>query len=112
MEEKRRDARYGVDVDARVRNGMGAPRPVKVTNLSVSGCRFAALGNGIGVDAFVTITFGRLGFLDARVKWRAGEMHGIRFEQSLHPAVLDHIRYFLSQEAAFVEEVVPSPLTA
>jgi hypothetical protein len=94
--EKRREPRYCVDIDARVRNGTGNARRVNVTNLSQQGCRFR-LGERLGAGAFLTITVERVGFLDARVKWRDGDWHGIRFDQPLHPAVLDHIRLFLSR---------------
>lgn len=112
MSEKRREPRYGVEVDARLRNGTGSARSVKVTNLSARGCRFSLPGEGLGIGAFVTITVARVGFLDARVRWRAGSTHGLRFEHPLHPAVLDHIRYFLSREPALVEEASPSALVA
>jgi hypothetical protein len=31
-------------------------------------------------------------------------VHGISFDEPLHPAVLDHIRLFLSREPALIEE--------
>ena len=69
--EKRREQRFNVDVDARVRNGTGSARQVVVS--------------------------------DARVKWRAGDVHGILFEHPLHQAVLEHIRYSLSRYPAYID---------
>jgi hypothetical protein len=102
--EKRREPRYDVVLDARVRNGSGVPRSVRVTNLSQRGCRFRLSERRLGAGSFLTITVERVGFLDAHVKWREGDWHGIRFDQPLHPAVLDHIRLFLSKIPALHEE--------
>jgi hypothetical protein len=102
--EKRREARYDVALDAKVRNGSGSSRKVEVTNLSQGGCRFRLGERRIGAGSFLTITVERVGFLDARVKWRQDDWHGIRFDRPLHPAVLDHIRLFLSREPALVEQ--------
>ena len=102
--EKRREPRYRVELDARVRNGTGVPRTVNVTNLSKQGCRFKLSDRRLGTGAFLTITVERVGFLDAHVKWRDGDWHGIRFDNPLHPAVLDHIRMFLSRTPGLEEE--------
>lgn len=102
--EKRSEARYEVKLEAQVRNGIGSQRKVEVTNLSQQGCRFRLREKRLGQGAFLTITVGRLGFLDARVKWRQDDWHGIRFDRPLHPAVFDHIRLFLSREPALAEQ--------
>jgi hypothetical protein len=102
--EKRKEPRYTVDLDARVRNGSGTPGAVSVSNLSQRGCRFRLSDQRLGAGAFLTITVARVGFLDARVKWRDGDWHGIRFDHPLHPAVLDHIRLFLSRTPGLIEE--------
>lgn len=102
--EKRKDPRYAVTLDARVRNGSGTSRTVQVSNLSLHGCRFKLTDNRLGQDAFLTITVERVGFLEARVKWRDGDWHGIRFDHPLHPAVLDHIRLFLSRVPGLTAE--------
>ena len=110
--EKRREPRYSVELGARVRNGSGMPRTVAVTNLSQRGCRFKLSDRRLGAGSFLTITVERVGFLDAHVKWRDGDWHGIRFDHPLHPAVLDHIRLFLSRFPGFEEEVEEAPSTA
>jgi len=97
--EKRREPRYDVAVDASFRNGRGSSQRVKLSNLSTRGCRFAS-GQRMGPDAFLTLTMGSLDFIDARVTWRDGNVHGIRFLQPLHPAVLQHVCSFLSSKPA------------
>lgn len=96
LREKRTEPRYGVELRATVRNGTGSARKVRLCSLSTRGCRFESPGKRMGIDAFLTIRLGEMGFLDARVKWREGDLHGVRFEQALHPAVLDHIREWLA----------------
>ena len=103
--EKRREPRYTVRLEAQVRNGSGSARAVRVTNLSRQGCRFELCEIRLGQGSFLTITVGPVGFLDAHVQWRDGDWHGIRFDQPLHPAVLDHLRLFLSQEPALVADL-------
>ena len=102
--EKRSESRYEVKLDAHVRNGIGSQRKVQVTNLSPRGCRFRLREKRLGQGAFLTLTVERLGFLDAQVKWRQDDWHGIRFDRPLHPAVFDHIRLFLSREPGLVPQ--------
>ena len=101
--EKRREQRFSVDVDARVRNGTGSARQVVVSDLSRRGCRITSPRRRFGEGAFITITIAEVGFLDARVKWRVDDVHGIRFDHPLHQAVLEHIRYSLSRYPAYIE---------
>ena len=106
--EKRHEQRFNVVVDARIRNGTGSAREVVVSNLSRRGCRITSPHRRFGENAFITITVARLGYLDARVKWRIGNEHGILFENPLHEAVLEHIRRSLSRESAYLDEGVGS----
>jgi hypothetical protein len=105
-EESRRDDRYNVAVAASFKNGAGGSSQVRVTNISARGCRFAG-PNKLPMGSLITLSFGRLGQLDAKVKWRVGTGHGVRFDTPLQPAALDHIRLFLSEEPAFVAEREP-----
>ena len=59
--------------------------------------------------ALIVLAFGEAAVLDAKVRWRVGGAHGVRFETPLHPVVLDHIRLFLSKEPALVAERMPYP---
>jgi hypothetical protein len=104
MGEKRRDARYVVEVDARMRNGTGSARRIKMTDVSRRGCRITIPGTGLGPDAFITITVASLDFIVAQVKWRAGRVYGLSFPEALHPAVVDYIRHSLSRQAPVIEQ--------
>ena len=105
--EKRREPRYNVAVAATYSNG-GQQQAVRVTNVSARGCRFVSADRRLGPGAFLTMLFGRVGVLDAKVRWRVGKTHGVRFDQELHPAALDHIRLFLSEQPALTAETVPA----
>jgi len=104
VQDRRRAARYGVEVQGIIRGEGGDERSVAISNLSVEGCRLTAPGRRLAAGTVLTIGVGPVGVLQARVAWRVGAVHGISFEQSLHPAVLDHIRLFLSTEPALIEE--------
>ena len=108
--EHRQEDRFNVAVAARFSNGSGTRRAVRVTNLSARGCRFASNDADLGKGALVTLSFGRAGIQDGMVKWRVDDTHGVRFDKALQPAVLDHIRLFLSEEPALVAE--REPITA
>jgi hypothetical protein len=108
--ELRLEDRYDVAVAASFHSGPGAARPVRVVNLSARGCRFVARDSRHGVGTAVTLKFGRVEALNGRVKWRIGGTHGIRFEQPLQPAELDHIRLFLSEQPALAAEREPATL--
>lgn len=101
-----RELRYNVAVDASVRHGTAGHRWVKVTNLSATGCRFVSPARRLGMGASVTLSFGRAGLVEAKVRWRLGDTHGLRFDRPIQRAVLDHIRLYLSEEPALVAERV------
>jgi hypothetical protein len=96
-------SRYNVQVDASMLGPEGSRQEVRLTNLSHSGCRFTA-PRKLGLGAQITIAAGRAGLIAARVKWRVGTAHGVRFEQPISDAMLDHIRLFLSEQPALVAE--------
>ncbi len=102
--EKRREDRYSVVLDARIRNGSGVVHEAMVSDLSRTGCRITSPRRRLGPNSFLTITVAGVGFLDARVQWRDGNEHGIRFDRPLHQAVLDHIRHYLSREPAYLAD--------
>ena len=104
VDNRRRSPRFGVEVEGIIRDHGGAPRTVAISNLSVEGCRLSVPGRRFAAGTLLTIGVGPVGLLHARVAWRVGAVHGISFDQSLHPAVLDHIRLFLSREPALIEE--------
>lgn len=103
----RRDPRYDVAVDASFRNATLARSPVRVKNLSASGCRFSSQRR-LEAGSLIVLTFGEVATLDATVRWRFGGAHGVRFATALDPGVLDHIRLFLSEQPALVAEREPA----
>jgi hypothetical protein len=104
--EHRRDPRYNVAVGASYSNGADGRSLVKVTNVSARGCRFVS-ERRLEPRAAIVVSFGRAATLDAKVRWRVGKVHGIRFAEALDQAALDHIRLFLSEEPALVAEREP-----
>lgn len=105
-QENRRDPRYSVKVDASFGNEAVSGSAVRITNVSSRGCRFASMRR-LQKGSRIVLAFGATAVLDAKVRWRVGGAHGVRFEAPLHPVVLDHIRLFLSKEPALVAERVP-----
>lgn len=104
MNDRRRAPRYGVEVAGIIRSGTIGEETVAISNLSIDGCRFSAPRRRIAAGTVLTMAVGPVGILHARVAWRVGAVHGVRFDQPLHPAVLDHIRLFLSKHPALIEE--------
>lgn len=104
MEDRRRTTRLEVNVEGVIRRGNGVEHAVAISNLSLDGCWFTASGRRIPARTRLALSVGPLGLLHARVAWRVGAVHGVSFDQALHPAVLDHIRLFLSTEPALIEE--------
>nr|WP_166178789.1 PilZ domain-containing protein [Altererythrobacter segetis] len=104
MQDRRRAARYGVQIQGLIRGEDGVERAVAISNLSVEGCRLNVPGRHLAAGTMLTIGVGPVGLLHAHVAWRVGAVHGVSFDQPLHPAVLDHIRLFLSTEPAVIEE--------
>ena len=104
MDDRRRAPRYGVEVEGIIRSGIGGDDRVAISNLSVEGCRFSSARRRIAAGTPLTMGVGPVALIHARVAWRVGPVHGVHFDQPLHPAVLDHIRLFLSREPALIEE--------
>jgi len=103
MDNRRLEPRYRVRVAGDLHDGMSGPVDVAVANLSVGGCRFSAR-RAIEAGVYVTLALGSAGYYDGRVVWSDGGEHGVAFEHPLHPAVLDHIRHFVSEQPAFRAE--------
>jgi hypothetical protein len=101
--EHRRDPRYNVTVDASFGNEAVAGSAIRVANVSARGCRFASVRR-LDKGSLIVLAFGAAAVLDAKVRWRVGGSHGVRFETPLNPVLLDHIRLFLSKEPALVAE--------
>jgi hypothetical protein len=103
VDNRRFGPRYPVRVAGDLHDGTSAALKIAVGNLSAGGCRFSAR-RAVQAGAYVTLALGSAGYYDGRVVWNEGGDHGVAFEHPLHPAVLDHIRYFVSIEPAFRAE--------
>jgi hypothetical protein len=103
MDNRRIEPRYRVKVAGDLHDGISAALKVTIANLSLRGCRFSAR-RAVQAGAYVTLALGSAGYYDARVMWSEGEDHGAAFDHPLHPAVLDHVRYFVSSQPAFRAE--------
>ena len=101
--EQREEDRYDVQLAGALQDGTGLADPVRITNLSRRGCRFTVAGR-TRLGKLITIAVGRVGYLDAQVKWRLGSTYGVRFDDALPQVVLDHMRLFLSEQPALVAE--------
>ena|SRR5690348_12622571 len=99
MDNRRLETRYPVNVAGDVHDGMSAALDVRIADLSKGGCRFSA-SRAVQAGAYVTLALGSAGYYDAQVVWSDGSHHGAAFEHPLHPAVLDHLRYFDSRKPA------------
>ena len=104
MQDRRRSKRYGVDVEGIVRSEGGIARKATISDLSVEGCRLSVSDRRFASGTTLTVGLGPIGLLHAKVVWRIGQVHGLSFNQVLHPAVLDQVRTFLSREPALIEE--------
>lgn len=103
--DRRHSPRFGVEVEGIIRSESRDEQTIVISNLSLDGCRFSAPGRRLPAGAPLVIGVGPVAVILASVAWRASAVHGVRFDQPLHPAVLDHIRLFLSKEPALVEEL-------
>jgi len=103
VDQHREDERYDVELDVSMHGVDSDAEAVKVLNVSTLGCRFTSRRK-MAVGSPVTVVVPRVGEVSARVRWRVGKMHGVRFDQALQRTVLDHIRLFLSTQPAYVAE--------
>jgi hypothetical protein len=83
--------RHDISILGKLRTGTGK-RDVTIVDLSERGCRIFDRMGYLSQDLAVTIKIGPVGPIDATVRWQDQPYAGIRFDNPLHPAVLDHIR--------------------
>lgn len=83
--------RHDISIVGKLRTGTGK-RDVTIVDLSERGCRILDRLGYLPPGLAVTIRIGPIGPIDATVRWQKQPYAGIRFDNPLHPAVLDHIR--------------------
>jgi PilZ domain len=89
-EDTRRADRLGVTINASLREHGTTKFEVKVIDLSITGFR-CETSFTLNPGTRVWLTIPGFGGLEARVAWRDKFLYGFAFEQTLHPAVLNHI---------------------
>ena len=62
-----------------------------VSDLSTMGCKFYDRFSNLQPDARVVLRIGNIGPIDAVVRWRAGQIIGVKFDDALHSSVFDHM---------------------
>jgi hypothetical protein len=91
MDEDRREPRITVSIQGRYRTGSGIARDVIVSDLSTMGCKFYDRFSNLKEDSRLTLRIGNIGPIDAVVRWRAGQIIGVKFDDALNPSVFDHM---------------------
>lgn len=83
--------RHDISIVGKLRTGTGK-RDVTIVDLSDRGCRIYDRMGHLPHNLSVTIKIGPIGPIDATVRWHDQPYAGLRFDNPLYPAVLDHIR--------------------
>lgn len=107
MEEERREPRIPVSIQGRYRTGSGLAKDVVVSDLSGSGCKFYDRFTNLKLDDRLTIRVGSIGPIDGVVRWRAGQIIGIKFAAPLHSSVLEHMVSTISDWTAPPDSLPP-----
>ncbi|GEM_PF-2287117 len=87
----KRDLRSPVELTGRFRTGSGRMHVVRVSDLSVSGCRLHQNFSLLEVGKTIMMRLADIGPIESVVRWKNGMDVGVSFQQPLHPAVLDHL---------------------
>lgn len=64
---------------------------VGLSNLSLMGCRIEAVFMTLTVDQRIVLRPDGLEGLNATVSWSSGPAAGLKFDNPLHPSVVDHL---------------------
>lgn len=83
--------RHDISIMGTLRTGTGK-RDVTIVDLSDRGCRILDRTGILTPGLAVTIRIGPVGPVEATIRWQQVPYAGLRFENPLYPAVLDHIR--------------------
>lgn len=91
MSEQRREERHVVQIAGRYRLRHRTTRDIWIKDVSEYGCRFFDRFSVLEPGSEVLVRIGNIGPIETQIRWRRGNSVGGRFEQPLHPGVLDHI---------------------
>lgn len=100
MTEERSEPRINVSIQGRYRTGSGVARDVIVSDLSTRGCKFYDRFSNLKAEARISLRIGSIGPIDAVVRWRTGQIIGVRFDDALHPSVFEHMVTTISDWSA------------
>lgn len=100
MTEERSEPRINVSIQGRYRTGTGVARDVIVSDLSTMGCKFYDRYSNLQTGTRMSLRIGNIGPIDAVVRWRAGQIIGVRFDEALHPSVFEHMVTTISDWSA------------
>ncbi|MBY0283937.1 MAG: PilZ domain-containing protein [Sphingomonas sp.] len=87
--QRREGERARVMMVASIRERSATAHDAVINDLSRQGCQVSNIFLRTGKPVWVR--FGHLAPIEATVMWARGDQSGIRFNQPLHPAVLDHV---------------------
>ena len=94
--EERRD----IGAWGRYRTGRGVARDVKILDVNEKGCRFFDKFGVLKQDDRITLKIGNIGPVLSYVRWTKDHEVGIRFDEPLYGAVLDHITTYFDERTA------------
>jgi hypothetical protein len=110
MTEERRADRHEVTLQGRYRTGSGMARDVVVTDLSTTGCKFDDPVHNLRNGSIISIRIGNIGPMTAQVKWLEHWTAGVRFDETLHASVLDHMLITIDGWTAPPRRAEPQPV--
>jgi len=87
--QRREGDRARVMMTASIRERGSTAHNAVINDLSRQGCQVSNIFLRAGTPVWVK--FGQLAAIEGRVMWARGDQSGVRFNQALHPAVLDHV---------------------
>ncbi|MDP3677130.1 MAG: PilZ domain-containing protein [Novosphingobium sp.] len=104
----RREDRYQIVLAGHCINGAGRRSAAEISDLSTHGCKVRTSSLLLEENATVWIKLGSRDPLQGEVRWRKEDFAGVRWENPLHPAILDHI-YAMHDASKELPPVVPAP---
>ncbi len=98
--ETRRQSRRDVQVAGRYRAGLGVNKDIWIKDVTAEGCRMFDKYSTLQPGRQISVKIGNIGPIAAEVRWREQNTVGIRFEQPLHSAVLEHVVQYMDEQEA------------
>ena len=109
LPDDRREDRYQIVLIGHCSGGKGRRSTAGITDLSTHGCKVRTSPTLLEKNATVWIKLGSRDPLQGEVRWHKGDFAGVRWENPLHLAILDHI-YAMHDASRDLPPVVPAPI--